>query len=142
MAKFEFKMGDWVNGNLKTFQNASKDLTPVMKLSLYEGANVVAKAVRAAADKHGNLGEGVKVATHRQIADGVDTVVFFGGYDSDETAFAIKANVLENGRSDPRQGIVKATHFMRKAVKSCEAEAEARMKATFDETMGKILKGE
>lgn len=139
MAKFEFDIGDWVDDITKDFGNANKATLGIMKAALYEGAKVLADAGKKAAAAHG-LGAGLGISTFRTDADGPQTSIGFrnGGYFTNEwgqrVPYDLVANVLEYGSSR-----VPATHFMTHAYKSAKAEAQAAMKAKFQEEITKLL---
>ena len=139
MAKFVFDMGDWADEITKDFTAANKATIGAMKAALYEGAKVIADAGKAAANEHG-LGAGFGVSPFQTDADGTQTSVGFrnGGYFTNRWGqripYDLAANVLEYGSSR-----VPGTHFMTHAYKSAKANAQAAMKAKFQEEITKLL---
>lgn len=139
MAKFVFDTGDWVREIAMSTDLALSKLFPIMKMALYEGAKVLADKGKAAADAHG-LGAGFGVATFKTNSDGPQTSVGFrdGGYFTNRwgqtVPYDLAANVLEYGSSR-----VPGTHFMTHAFKSARANAQAAMRAKFQEEINKLL---
>ena len=139
MAKFVFDTGDWVREIAMSTDLALSKLFPIMKMALYEGADVIANAAKKAANAHG-LGAGLGVATFKTDADGPQTSVGFrdGGYFVNRwgqtVPYDLAANVLEYGSSR-----VPGTHFMTHAFKSAKAKAQAAMRAKFQEEINKML---
>ena len=137
--KFEFDIGDWVSDITKDFDTADKATLGIMKAALYEGAKVVADRAKSAANEHG-LGAGLGISPFRTDSDGPQTSIGFrnGGYFTNQwgqrVPYDLVANVLEYGSSK-----VPATHFMTHAYKSAKAEAQAVMRAKFQEQIMKLL---
>ena len=139
MAKFQIDVGSWAEDIAKDFNIADRATIPIMKMALYEGAEVMANAGKAAANAHG-LGAGLGVAPFRTDNDGPQTSVGFrdGGYFTNRwgqtVPYDLAANVLEYGSSR-----VPGTHFMTHAYKAARPKAEAAMRAKFQEEINKLL---
>ena len=139
MAKFTFEIGDWAEEIAKDFSEADKATLGAMKLALYEGAKVLADAGKRAAALHG-LSDGFGISPFRTDSDGTQTSIGFrnGGYFTNRwgqrVPYDLAANVLEYGSSK-----VPATHFMTHAYKAAKAEAQAAMRAKFQEEITKRL---
>ena len=141
MAKFVFPTEKWADEISKEFKIADDHLFGIMRMALYDGADVLADKGRAAAEAHG-LGGGFGVAKMVTGTDGVQTSVGFrdGGYFTNrwgqEVPYDLAANLLEYGTRD---GTRPATHFMSRAYKSAKAEAQAAMRQTFQNAIQRIL---
>lgn len=139
MATFSFDVGDWVGDITKNFGEADKATIGIMKAAMYEGAKVIADRAKTAANEHG-LGAGLGISPFRTDSDGPQTSIGFrnGGYFTNEwgqrVPYDLVANVLEYGSSR-----VPATHFMSHAYKAAKAEAQAVMRAKFQEEIMKLI---
>lgn len=139
MAKFSLEIGDWVEDNIRNFDEADRRAVNFAKAAVYEGSKEMADAIAAAARQHGNLANGLRIATMRTDADGADTLIWFDGYDTDGVAFAVKANALESGRSTPSGGITGKHPFFRSAVNKAKKASKEAMHKKFLELRDEIL---
>lgn len=137
----------------------AKDSEGIAKMCVYDGADVVADAVRrgieglpvrdpkehtrkprgATPDEKQAMLEGLGVATHRTESGSVNTVIGFDGYDGHPTknypnghAISMIARTIESGSS-----WLNKTPFMNRAVKSSQPAAEQAMAARFDKEISK-----
>lgn len=141
MAKFVFDVGTWLNDDIERMENANKGTIKCMKAATWEGAKIIADEIANEARKHGNLADGLKIARHRVSADSVDTIIWFDGYDTDGVAYALKANVIQHGRSTST-GTTKKDPFVRRAEKRVRKRAEKTMEDVFAEYFDKMWNGE
>ena len=139
MAKFQIDVGSWAEDIAKDFNIADRATIPIMKMALYEGADVMANAAKKAANAHG-LGAGLGVAPFQTDSDGPQTSVGFrdGGYFTNRwgqtVPYDLVANVLEYGSSK-----VKATHFMSRAFKAARPKAQEAMRQVVHQKMTELL---
>ena len=107
----------------------------VCKYALYEGAAVVADAIKARIPVDtGDLSDSMALTTMRNEDGMIYTKVVFEGYDSKGTPNAIKANVLEKGNSH-----VSARPFVRPAVNASRGTAITAIGAAFDRKINEIM---
>lgn len=107
----------------------------VCKYALYEGAAVVADAIKARIPMDtGDLSDSMALTTMRNEDGMIYTKVVFEGYDSKGTPNALKANVLEKGNSH-----VSARPFVRPAVNASRGAAVAAIGAAFDRKINEIM---
>ena len=139
MAKFEIELGDWARETIERFGLAQKEVIPIMKMALYEGAKITKDAVNRAADRNG-VPWHCGVAPHQTDADGVNTSVgyrdadyFYNRY-GQKVAIDLVVNVMNTGSSK-----VKGNHFFDRACKSAKPLAERAMLAKWHEEISKIL---
>lgn len=144
------------------FGEIAKDSEGIAKMCVYDGAGVVADAVKRNIqalptrnpNKRGNEKDKVRgvtplekqalldnmgVATHRVGGGSVNTVIGFDGYINNPTkaypkghAVSMVARATESGTS-----WLTATPFMKRAVNSSKGAAEQAMAARFDEEINK-----
>lgn len=144
----------------KKFQEAPKKVVPCMKHGVYCGGSVVLEEVkrmlRSAMLGHGkpyntkHLIDSYIISKMSTSMDAVNTVAHFTDYDSVQTKWtrrtgkpgnpqALKAAVLESGKSEPNQ--VAATHFYSKAMRVCRNRARKQMEDGFNDYFTNALKG-
>ena len=140
MAKFKFEGIDKYTASLEKI--GGKNAIGVLKYAVYPGAAVVADAIRSeiASNHHGygDLENSLTLATMRNDNGYVNTKITFAGYDRKGVPNAIKAAVLESGRSDDT---IQATHFISRTVKSVKEKAISEMSKALDEKIGQIMEG-
>jgi len=142
------------------------NVTRVEKMSIYDGARVVADAIDGgietiptvdknafgsathllnglSAEQIQGLKTGLGIATMRQGNNGWDTLVSFGGYNSHKTEKypngqpnAMIAASVESGTSFRAKN-----PFITKAVRNAKARAEAAMEATAENQFNQIMEG-
>ena len=86
--------------------------------------------------RSGDLADSLTLSTMRNDDGYINTKVMFAGYDRNGTANAIKAAVLESGRSDDRQH---ATHVISHAVKGSTERAISEMSKALDEKIDQLM---
>lgn len=112
----------------------------LFKYAAYDAAGMVCDAIKANCPKdEGALRDSVKISHYRDKNGYVYARITWDGYDSKGVPNAIKAAVLTSGRSD--QPGRKKNPFIRRAVKSVEAQAIASMQKNIDKKMQEIMKG-
>lgn len=138
MAKFKFEGIDKYIDSLEKI--GGKNAEGIIKYAVYPGAAVVADAIRSeiATNHHenGDLENSLSLSTMRNDDGFINTKVSFAGYDRKGTPNALKAAVLESGRSD---GTIQATHFISRTVKSVQERAVNQMSKALDEKIGQIM---
>lgn len=145
---------------VRDLSDLTKDCDGIMKAAVYDGAGVIADAVKANINalptrKNHYVPEGKrargatpyeKEALRRnfgiakmRVGDGVDTVIGFDGYDGMPTKkwpsghpVSMVARSIESGTS-----WLQKTPFVNKAVASSKAAAEAAMQARFESELKK-----
>lgn len=163
MAKIEFKgLDKYIDKVAKLYD----DIEPICKQAVYDGAGVIADAIRAEIEalpvaretfyatgdqklsgvtplqKQGLL-DGLGVSQMRNNAGTIDTKIGFNGYNNKKTKKypsgqpnLLVARSVISGASF-RDGKIP---FVRNAVKSAKAKAEKAMADKFDEAANKIIK--
>lgn len=105
---------------------------------LYEGAGVMADAIRAAVPHDsGDLADSLSITTFDRSIEGVETKILFSGYDSKGMPNPLKAAVLESGSSRGH----KATHFFSKAVRAATKKTNNAIAFRIDREIESITKG-
>lgn len=140
MAKFKF---DGIDKYIESLEKIGpKGAEGIIRYAVYPGAAVVADAIRSeiATNHHGygDLEDSLSLANMRNDNGYINTKITFAGYDRNGTPNAIKAAVLESGRSD---NTIQATHFISKTVKSVTDRAISEMSKALDEKIGQIMEG-
>lgn len=133
MAKLEVS---GLEDEIKKLERVGKRAKGVIKVGIYDGVEVVLKAVKDAtpADS-GDLRDSV-TAEHMKDKNGtIYGAVGFVGYDSNGVPNQLKAAVLEYGTSYSKKHA-----FVRKALNSCKQNALVRMKSKIDERFSEIIK--
>lgn len=140
MAKFKFEGIDKYIDSLEKI--GPKGAEGIIKYAVYPGAAVVADAIRSeiATNHHGygDLENSLTLSTMRNENGYINTKITFAGYDRKGTPNAIKAAVLESGRSD---NTIQATHFISKTVKSVTDRAISEMSKALDQKIEEIMEG-
>lgn len=121
-----------------------KNTHGIVKMCIYDGADVLADAIRAEMDKHGwnhseqtaSLYSSLVVQKHRTDKNGTYTKVTFAGYDDKGVPNPLKAAVLEYGASNKT---VKHP-FIRPAYNKVKAQAVEAMQKQMDEQIKKLEK--
>ena len=119
----------------------SKGLDGILKYSCYDAAGMVCNAIKAACPaESGDLRESYITTPFMNDRGFVYTKVTCAGYDSRGVPNLIKARVLESGRSTPSGGTTEKHPFVRKAVKSVKAQAQASMEKNLNYMLEKAMK--
>lgn len=125
----------------KKLERVADKSVNICKGMVFSGAGTVADAVRSSlnskvSDKAtGQLAKSLDIATIK-VAGTVYTKVHFTGYDNKGVPNAIKAAVLESGRSD--QPNRNKTHFFSEAVRGSRNEAIQEMQDKLDKMINAI----
>ena len=110
----------------------------VCKYAIYDAAGMVLEAIKAATPVgNGDLQESISLAPMRNDNGFVNTKIEWTGYDRDGTPNALKAAVLEHGRSNKSK-----VPFIRPAVQSVKRAAQFSMQMKLDEIIEKIINKE
>lgn len=138
MAKFKFTGIEKYVDSLEKI--GGKNAESILKYAVYPGAAVVADAIRAEIETNhkvsGDLAKSLSLATMRNEDGYVNTKITFAGYDEKGVPNALKAAVLESGRSD-RDG----THFISKTVRAVTDRAIDEMSKALDKKIEQIMEG-
>lgn len=156
MAKFRI-VG--IDAAIKDIDKIGLDVDGIAKMCVYDGAGIVADAVRrnieglpvrdpkehkrrprgATPDEKAALAAGFGIAKMEQAGDSVNTTLGFDGYDGKPTpkypkghAISMIARTIESGSS-----WLNKTPFLKPAFNSSKAAAEQAMAARFDEEISK-----
>lgn len=137
MATFKFEGGDEYVAKLSKLYNRSAN---TLKGAVYEGAAIVADAVRAAIEQHsdtGDLASSMALVPMRNDGGFINTKINFDGYDRKGVPNAVKAAALESGtsRGQPKLRVIS------RAAKGAKERAEAAMAAKVDELIEKTMEG-
>ena len=141
MARFEINGLDDV---IKQIEKAGKRDVPICKMSVYEGAGIVADAVREELQKAlsgestGDLEASLGIQEIQDTGSRVETAVGFAGYDRKGVPNPLKARVINSGRSDTAH---KKTRFISKAIRRASVPASAKMSEVAREELTKELGG-
>ncbi|MCQ2113346.1 MAG: hypothetical protein MJY95_08415 [Bacteroidaceae bacterium] len=140
LAKFKVDFSDWTRNIEMQFKDSAKEVIPVMKVALYDGAGYVADNLRSAVVGHGDLANGLALTEMKsQNADTVSINCLFTGYNDEGVPYALIANVLETGRGTDKVG---KHPFFQKTIKATRNKAVDIMNRKFYGIMNKKLKGE
>lgn len=127
MARFEVNgLGDII----RRIENAEEHAVPICKKSVYEGAGIVADAVREELQKAlsgnstGDLENSLGIQELQEDGATVSTVVGFAGYDRNGTPNPLKARVLNSGTSSTNH---RKTRFISKAISKSDLPARLKM---------------
>lgn len=147
MATIEFK-------GIKEYEAQLKALSTrrevVIKMAVYDGAAIVADSVRAGLEwalsvepenvrrQNGDLAKSLSLIPMQNESGYISTKIDWAGYDRRGIPNALKASVLEGGRSDQPNRPAKG--FIRNAVKICKNRAIVAMERTLNREIAKILK--
>lgn len=137
MATFKFEGCDEYVEKLSKLYNRSAN---TLKGAVYEGAAIVADAVRAAIEQHsdtGDLASSMALVPMRNDGGFINTKINFDGYDRKGVPNAVKAAALESGtsRGQPKLRVIS------RAAKGAKERAEAAMAAKVDELIEKTMEG-
>lgn len=140
MAKIEFKGIDNYRAILKELSFKAED---ILKASVYEGAAVVVEAVKSAVPvsqsvSAGDLRDSVGLSSMRNDNGYINTKLGFDGYDSKGVPNAVKARVLESGRSDVAN--YPKHPFVRQATRAVQARAVGVMETELDRRIDDYMK--
>lgn len=141
MARFEINGLDDV---IKQIEKAGERVVPICKMSVYEGAGIVADAVREELQKAlsgestGDLEASLGIQEIQDTGSRVETAVGFAGYDRKGVPNPLKARVINSGRSDTAH---KKTRFISKAIRRASGPASAKMSEVAREELTKELGG-
>ena len=139
--KFEFDGIDEYTESLKTLE---ENATGIIKCGIYDGAGIALEAVREAIrevtsyEATGSLAESVNLQKHKEEDGYIYTKIIFPGYDENEVPQAIKARVLENGRSDQDRRV--PTHFCSKAVRKAKTKIEGAMDTEINKRIYELMR--
>lgn len=108
----------------------------VCKYAIYDAAGIVISAIKenTPADT-GDLRDSLALAPMRNDNGYINTKIEWSGYDSNGTPNALKAAVLESGRSNKSK-----VPFIRPAVNASRKAAEAAIFAALDKKINEIMK--
>lgn len=123
---------------IKKISELYKRAPGTLKAAVYEGAAVVADAVRSGLNEHqdtGDLVASMALVTMRNDNGFINTKINFAGYDRKGVPNAIKAAVLESGTSTGRPKL----RVISKAARGAKAKAEAVMAAKVDEMISRLM---
>ena len=143
MAEFKLELGDWAQRLARQYELGAREVIPIMKMALYEGADIMANALRAAAKPYG-LDAGVGVSKMEASADGANVSVGFrkegsAGYFynrfGQKTPYDLVVNVINSGTSKGRKG----NHFFDNARDKAKPKAMAVMHDMYYEKIMKII---
>lgn len=146
MATIKF---DGIEKYIQQLNQIGNQSVPIIKMAVYDGADIVADAIRSNLNsalstaplnvqrRDGDLARSLNLNSMKNEDGFIYTKISWVGYDGDGTPNAIKAAVLEAGRSDQQR---RKTGFIRKAVSSSQHQAEIAMADTFDREIKKIIK--
>lgn len=130
MATIEFKGIAEYQKKLEAL--GKKDADKAIRYAIYPAAGMVRDEIkRAAPVDSGDLEESVTLTPMKDEDGFIHTKVVFAGYDSKGVPNALKARVLESGRSS-RSGKVGKNPFVRRAVNRARKKAEGLMQAALD----------
>lgn len=135
MAQIEFKGIDKYSQALAELGKAAEG---IIKASVYEGAAVVIEAVKAARPVDtGDLRDSIGLSAMQNKNGYIHTKLGFSGLDRKGVPNALKARVIESGRSDinfPKRP------FVRPAVKAVKTRAEGVMETELDKRINDYMK--
>lgn len=126
----------------KKLERVADKSVNICKGMVYTGAGTVADSVRTSlksklsGDSTGELAKSLNIATIKVDRGSVYTKVHFTGYDSKGVPNAIKAAVLESGRSD--QPNRDATHFFSEGTRASRNQAVQDMQDKLDKMINSI----
>lgn len=119
----------------------SKKLDGILKYSCYDAAGIVVEAIKAhCPSESGDLRESYITTPYQYDRGEVYTKVTCAGYDERGVPNLIKARVLESGRSTSSGGITGKHPFVRKAVQSVKAQAQASIEKNLTQALEKAMK--
>lgn len=139
MAKFQLKGLQQYVEKLAVLESPSA-VAKIIKYAVWPGAGIVADSIKAATPvgkiEGGDLRDSMYLTSFKDDNGYIYTQVKWDGFDHNNTPNALKANVLETGRSDG-----KGKHpFIHAAVKRVQKQAEAEIKKALLEKIDQIMK--
>ena len=133
MAKIDFKGIDEYSKQLAELGVRAQG---ICKYAVYEGAAIVVETIKAnTPSDSGDLRRSCSLAPMQDDNGYINTKVMWAGYDSNGTPNAIKAAVLEHGRSNKSK-----VPFIRPAVNSVRKAAEFAMEAALNKKLEQLMK--
>lgn len=133
MATWKFEGLDEYREQLKKLEYNSIGLC---KYALYEGAKVIADAVKAnIPTDSGDLRDSMSLNVMKKKGDFIYTEISFPGYDRKGVPNQLKANVLESGTSKRKK-----RPFIRPAMNAASAQAEQAIKIAMDQRINQYFK--
>ena len=139
--KFEF---DGIGKYTEQLAELGDRTTGIIKAGIYDGADIAVGAVKEAVreavsyDATGSLENSVKIAKMEEQNGYIYAQIIFAGYDDKGSPQAVKARVLERGRSDQPNRV--PTHFCSKAIRKAKTRIENAMDETINDRIEKIMK--
>lgn len=134
---FKMNIGD----HIKMFDRFHSSVYGIASAALYEGAGVVADAIRAATPQDsGDLADSIGIAEFDIDVDKVSTAIGFSGYDEKGVPNIVKARVLEHGRVDASGRTVAKHPFIKNAVRKAKQKALNAMQRRFEQGVNDITK--
>lgn len=132
MAKIDFKGIDEYSKRLAKLGAGAQG---VCKYAVYEGAAVVVEAIKAnTPSDSGDLERSCGLAPMQDDNGYINTKIVWAGYDRNGTPNAIKAAVLEHGRSNRSK-----VPFIRPAVNSVRKAAEFAMETALNKKLEQMM---
>lgn len=134
-----FKMD--IDDQIKMFDRFHSSVYGIASAALYEGAGVVADAIRNATPQDsGDLADSIGIAEFDKDGDKVSTAIGFSGYDEKGVPNIVKARVLEHGRVDASGRTVAKHPFIKNAVRKAKQKALNAMQKRFEQGVNDITK--
>lgn len=134
-----FKMD--IDDQIKMFDRFHSSVYGLASAALYEGAGVVADAIRNATPQDsGDLADSIGIAEFDKDGDKVSTAIGFSGYDEKGVPNIVKARVLEHGRVDASGRTVAKHPFIKNAVRKAKQKALNAMQKRFEQGVNDITK--
>lgn len=134
-----FKMD--IDDQIKMFDRFHSSVYGLASAALYEGAGVVADAIRNATPQDsGDLADSIGIAEFDKNGDKVSTAIGFSGYDEKGVPNIVKARVLEHGRVDASGRTVAKHPFIKNAVRKAKQKALNAMQKRFEQGVNDITK--
>ena len=134
-----FKMD--IDDQIKMFDRFHSSVYDIASAALYEGAGVVADAIRSSTPQDsGDLADSIGIAEFDKDGDKVSTAIGFSGYDEKGVPNIVKARVLEHGRVDSSGRTVAKHPFIKNAVRKAKQKALNAMQKRFEQGVNDITK--
>lgn len=130
-----------IDDQIKMFDRFHSSVYGLASAALYEGAGVVADAIRNATPQDsGDLADSIGIAEFDKDGDKVSTAIGFSGYDEKGVPNIVKARVLEHGRVDASGRTVAKHPFIKNAVRKAKQKALNAMQKRFEQGVNDITK--
>ena len=130
-----------IDDQIKMFDRFHSSVYGLASAALYDGAGVVADAIRNATPQDsGDLADSIGIAEFDKDGDKVSTAIGFSGYDNKGVPNIVKARVLEHGRVDSSGRTVAKHPFIRNAVRKAKQKALNAMQKRFEQGVNDITK--